>query len=149
MSQRIQQYQSYDKDFYAWAMDNAKLLRQKKLSQIDVEHIAEELESMGRSDKRKLVSRLAVLLTHLLKWQYQPQRRTNSWKYTIEEQRIKVCEVLDESPSLNHELERNVLQAYKRAVLIAAKETMMNVEKFPQICPFVLSQAIKYDFFPE
>ena len=72
--------ETYEQDFYAWAIHNAELLRQGRLSEIDVEHIAEELECMGRSEKRELMSRLGVLLAHLLKWVYQPYRRSRSWR---------------------------------------------------------------------
>jgi len=77
----------YDRDFYAWANEQAALLRAGKLSDADVANIAEEIESMGRSEKRELVSRLVVLLLHLLKWQYQPARRGRSWQVTIENTR--------------------------------------------------------------
>lgn len=146
MAARMQQ-QIYDKDFYAWAMQNAKLLRQKKLSEIDSEHIAEELESMGNSEKRELVNRLAVLLAHLLKWEYQPDIRGNSWKYTIREQQFQVDELLKNSPSLNHGLEKQLIPAYQRARLIVAKETGINITKLPKVCPFTLTQALKHTLF--
>src|SRR5437016_556236 len=116
----------YNQDFYAWIMHNAKLLRQGKFSQVDVEHVAEELESMGKSDKRELSNRLALLLAHLLKWKFQAERRSNSWKYTIEEQRFELNELLEDSPSLNHELDLKFSLAYKKALLLAAKDTGLN-----------------------
>src|SRR5262245_16613266 len=96
---------SYSKDFYAWALYNAELIRQGKFTKIDSENIAEELESMGKSERRELINRFAVLLEHLLKWQYQPERRGKSGKYSIKEQRFKIKILLDDSPSLNHELD--------------------------------------------
>src|SRR5271155_4858757 len=89
----------YDKDFYAWSLHNAALLREGKLSEVDLEHIAEEIEDMGKKDRRELISRLAMLLAHLLKWKFQTERRSNSWKNTIKHQRFKVKDVLSESPS--------------------------------------------------
>ena len=80
----------YEEDFYAWTTHNVKLLREGKLSEIDVEHIAEEIESMGKSEKRELLSRLAVLMAHLLKWKFQPARRSKSWALTIKNQRIEL-----------------------------------------------------------
>ncbi len=77
--------QTYEEDFYAWALNNADLLRQGRFTEIDVDNIAEELESMGRSERRQLANRLEVLLAHLLKWRYQPARRGNGWRYTISE----------------------------------------------------------------
>src|SRR5271168_5304601 len=90
----------YDTDFYAWANEQAALLRAGRLSEADIQNIAEEIESMGRSEKRELVSRLAVLFQHLLKWRYQPGFRGNSWRLTIEDQRQEVSDHLSENLSL-------------------------------------------------
>jgi hypothetical protein len=141
--------QTYDTDFYAWALYNADLIRQGKFAEVDIHHVAEELESMGKSERRELISRFAVLLAHLLKWQYQPERRGNSWKYTIKEQRFEVEELLDDSPSLNHELDEQLAHAYKKALLLAIQETGLNPETFPEHCPFSFTQAMAIDYFPE
>lgn len=139
----------YDKDFYAWALHSAELIREGKFSEIDTEHLAEEIESMGKSDKRELVNRFAVLLAHLLKWQFQPGRRGNSWKYTIQTQRFEVNELLEDSPSLKYEIDKKLEHAYEKALLIAINETGLNQEIFPNKCPFPLEQALDADFFPE
>ena len=139
----------YDKDFYAWAIHNAKLLRAGKLSEIDIENIAEEIESMGKSEKRELTNRLAILIAHLLKWQFQPTRRGNSWKYTIKEQRLQLIDLLDESPSLKIILEERIKHAYEQATVIAARETGLIENTFPKKCPFSLKQALNQKFFPE
>src|SRR3990167_11263714 len=118
--------QEYNKDFYSWAIHNAQLLREGKLSEVDIEHIAEEIESMGKSERRELINRLAILMAHLLKWQFQPERRSNSWKYTIEEQRDEVLELIEESPSLKHEIKEKLDRAYKKAILWAATEMGVN-----------------------
>jgi len=141
-------HQEYEKDFYAWAIHNAKLLREGKLSEIDIEHIAEEIESMGKSEKRELINRLAVLLAHLLKWEFQSERRSNSWKYTIKEQRLRLHDLLKESPSLKKSLEENVNHAYEHAVVIAVGETDLSERTFPKKCPFSLHEALDKDFFP-
>ncbi len=94
----------YEKDFYSWLMINAEWLREGKFTKIDAENIAEELEAMGRSEKRELTSRLTVLLTHLLKWKYQAVRRSRSWKNTLFTQRMDINELLEDSPSLRHEI---------------------------------------------
>lgn len=138
----------YNQDFYAWALHNAELIRQGKLSEVDLEHIAEEIESMGKSDKRELINRFAILLAHLLKWQYQPDKRSNSWKYTIEEQRDEVLELLEDSPSLKYELEEKLERAYKKALRVAATETGMSKADFPTSCPFSLNEALNTNFFP-
>ena len=113
----------YDKDFYQWTLYNAELLRQGKITEIDIQNIAEELESMGKSQKRELISRLAVLIMHLLKWQYQPEKRSHSWIETINEQRRQIVLLLEDSPSLKHEIEEKITRAYNLAVADTEKET--------------------------
>ena len=141
--------QEYEQDFYAWTVHNVKLLREGKLSEIDVKHIAEEIESMGKSEKRELINRLAVLLAHLLKWQFQPERQSNSWKYTIEEQRHEVLDLLEESPSLTHESEDKLDRAYRKAILLAATEMGVNKSIFQDKCPFPLEKVLNQNFYPK
>lgn len=138
----------YEKDFYAWTLHNAELIRKGKLSEIDIENIAEEIESMGRSDKRELVSRLAILISHLIKWRFQPSRQGNSWKVTIKEQRRQVIDLLNESPSLKHELELKLTRAYEQAISIVLDETGLDEKILPKKCPFTLDQCLNPDFFP-
>ncbi len=140
---------NYNKDFYAWLMNNASLLRQHKFNEVDIEHIAEELESMGKSEKRELTSRLTVLLAHLLKWKFQSALRSRSWKNTISTQRIDILEVLDDSPSLKYELEERVVIAYEKAKLSAEDETGIDKNNFPETCPFTVEQLLKKDYLPE
>lgn len=139
----------YERDFYAWAIHNAQLMREGKLSEVDIEHVAEEIESMGKSEKRELINRLAILLSHLLKWTFQPDKRSNSWKYTIEEQRDEVLDLIEESPSLKHEIEKQLERSYKKAVLFAATETNIGKEVFPKTCSFSLKQVLDPKFFPD
>ncbi|TAK73309.1 MAG: DUF29 domain-containing protein [Gammaproteobacteria bacterium] len=139
----------YETDFYAWTIRNAKLLRAGKLSEIDIEHIAEEIESMGKSEKRELLNRLALLIAHLLKWQHQPIRRSRSWELTIKEQRFELIDLLEESPSLKPELEKQLSHAYKKALLMAEKETGLDQKTFKKECPFSLKQIFNENFFPE
>jgi hypothetical protein len=141
--------ETYEQDFYAWAIHNAELLRQGRLSEIDVEHIAEELECMGRSEKRELMSRLGVLLAHLLKWVYQPYRRSRSWRATIKAQREDLKALLEESPSLKPELEQKLNEAYRRAKIEAEKQTGINEDRFPEACPFSLEETLDNDFWPD
>ena len=138
----------YNKDFYAWLMKNADLLRQHKFNEVDIEHIAEELESMGKSEKRELTNRLTVLLTHLLKWKFQSALRSRSWKNTILTQRIDILELLEDSPSLKYELEERVVTAYEKAKLSAEDETGMDKNNFPETCPFTFEQLLKKDYLP-
>jgi hypothetical protein len=148
MSHKSQQSE-YDKDFYAWSLHNAALIREGKLSEVDLENVAEEIESMGKGNKRELISRLSVLLSYLLKWKFQAGRRGKSWELTIKEQRLKVHSLLDESPSLKHELDKHLSEAYEIALLIAARETGLDEKIFPKSCPFSFKESLKKDFFPK
>lgn len=132
----------YERDLYAWAMRNAALLRAGRLREIDHMNIAEELESMGRSERRALGSRLAVLLMHLLKWRYQPERRGRSWRATIREQQRQVARLLADNPSLRPELPTLMADAYVDAVLLAIAETGLDEATFPATCPFEVEQIM-------
>jgi len=139
----------YEQDFYAWTREQAKLLRSGKFSEIDVDNVAEELESMGRSDKREIDSRLEVLLTHLLKWQVQVLHRSPSWSGTIREQRRRIARLLRESPSLRPAVAQLIPDAYTEARDKAAQETGFAESMFPAECPFTPDQIMAEDFLPE
>jgi len=139
---------THDQDLHTWAKRNAELMRQGKWSEIDAEHIAEELENMGKSQKRELVSRLAVLLAHLLKWQYQPDRRSNSWVSTIVTQRTEILLLLDESPSLSHDMDSTIERAYRFARDRAAREMGVGKETLLECCPYSYDQVVNEDFWP-
>lgn len=141
--------ETYEQDLYAWLMQNAALLRQGRLSEIDVEHIAEELETMGRSERRELMSRLAVLLAHLLKWVYQPHQRSRSWQAAIKGQREDLKTLSDESPSLKPELGQRLQEAYRRARIEAERQTGIEEDRFPETCPFSLEQTLDNAFWPD
>ena len=133
----------YERDFYAWANEQAALLRAGRLSAADIDHIAEEIESMGRSEKRELTSRLAVLLAHLLKWQAQPARRGRSWLLAIREQRREVAQVLGDNPSLRGRLPDIMADAYETALLAAQRETGLAENAFPAACPWSFDAAMQ------
>ena len=139
----------YHSDFYAWLIHNAALMRQGKLAEIDVENVAEELEAMGRSEKRALESRLTVLLTHLLKWHYQPVRRGKSWELTIKEQRLRIQKLLRDNPSIRKELQPCFLECYQFAIFQAVKETAIEEKTFPSVCQWTIEQTLNNDFFPD
>jgi hypothetical protein len=139
----------YEHDFYAWSTEQAGLLRAGKLAEADIDHIAEEIESMGRSEKRELVNRLVVLLLHLLKWRFQPGLRGNSWRLSIEEQRYRLEVHLNDNPSLRSMLDVAVRDAYRLALIEAERETGLARETFPPVCPFAFEQAMSADFWPE
>jgi hypothetical protein len=138
----------YERDFYAWANQQAALLRAGNLSSADIEHIAEEIESMGKTEKRELVNRLAVLLLHLLKWQFQPERRGASWEATITVQRRDIASHLEDNPSLKSKLSEAILYSYKNAAILAAGETILPKETFPATCPWPFESFIDEDFWP-
>lgn len=139
----------YDRDFYAWATEQAALLRAGKLDQADVDNIAEEIESMGRSEKRELVNRLTVLSLHLLKWRFQPSRRGTSPQLTIKEQRYRLDAHLRDNPSLKSHLDDAMRDAYRLACVEAARETGLAEDSFPARCPFSFAQAVAPDFWPD
>ena len=139
----------YQKDYYGWLQENAQLIRERKFSEIDAENLIEELESMGKSEKRELSSRLTILLMHLLKWQYQTVRRSTSWRNTIAVQRIDILDLLEDSPSLRTEILDKIEIAYEKAVLAAEVETGIEKANFPAECPFSLEQILDETFLPE
>jgi len=139
----------YDVDFYKWSQEQAQLIRLGRFNEIDKENIIEEIEDMGKSQKRALSSRLEVLLMHLLKWQYQSTFRGTSWQLTIEEQRQRIAEIIDENPSLVHGIEETIERAYKYAKRSAMRETGVNQSLFPQHCPWVFSQFMDDHFWPD
>jgi Domain of unknown function DUF29 len=140
---------AYDEDFFAWTQEQARLLRAGDTVDVDVENLAEEIESVGRSDRREIRNRLTVLLTHLLKWQFQPRRRGNSWSLTIWEQRLQIESILKDSPSLQPFFAEIVPDYYRRAREKAARETRMGLRNFPAQCPYTPEQILNDDFLPE
>jgi hypothetical protein len=139
----------YETDFYAWANEQAALLRAGKLSAADIEHIAEEIESMGRTEKRELVNRLAVLLLHLLKWRFQPAMRGNSWRLTVEEQRYRLADHVADNPSLKAKLGEAISNAYRLSLVEAERETGLARGTFPPICPWSFDQIMDEGFWPD
>lgn len=140
---------NYNQDFYGWTQEQAALLRAGRLSDLDIENLIEEVETMGRSEKRELESRLTGLLLHLLKWKYQESRRGRSWELSIIEQRLKFKQTLSENPGLNPQLAEIFQSAYEYAVIYAARETKISHKIFPSTCPWSLEEATQADFYPD
>ncbi|MDO9169263.1 MAG: DUF29 domain-containing protein [Methylobacter sp.] len=139
----------YQTDYYGWTVEQADLLKTGHWQEIDIKNLIEEVESMGRSEKRSLESRMIVLITHLLKWQYQPVRRGKSWELTIKAQRVSCLDVLEDNPSLKSKLDELFFKAYYRAKLEAAKETGLDEDDFPEESPYTLSQLFDNNYYPE
>jgi Domain of unknown function DUF29. len=138
----------YETDFYTWTQEQSALLKAGQFSELDLDNLVEEIESMGRSEKRALESRLTVLLQHLLKWQYQPVRRGRSWQLTIKIQRIEFLKVLRDNPGLKTGLEQLLADAYLSAVIKASQETGLDENVFPEHCPWAMADIIRQDFYP-
>ena len=138
----------YDQDFHAWANTQAELLRAGKLAEADIENIAEEIESMGRSEKKELASRLAVLLMHLLKWQFQPGLRSKSWERTIRDQRLEIDDHLADNPSLKPKIPEALMQAYRRGRSAVVDETKLDESVFPDSCPWTAEEIMSKGFLP-
>ena len=138
----------YDTDYYGWANEQAALLRAGRLSQADVENIAEEIESMGKGEKRELVNRLIVLLQHLLKWEFQPAKRSRSWQTTIRVQRDQTAGHMSDNPSLKSQIDAAMKDAYRVARLQTADETDLPETAFPSVCPYSYRLAMDDNFWP-
>ena len=138
----------YETDVVAWANEQAKLIRAGQFEQLDLEHIAEEIEDVGKSEQRELASRMAVLMAHLLKWQFQPERRGASWQRTIKEQRRAIAAHIKETPSLRASLTNaNWFEGvWADAVSAAINETGLTL--FPEDCPWPVSEILAPEFYP-
>jgi Domain of unknown function DUF29 len=123
----------YEEDFYAWSQEQAALLRAGKAAEADLENIAEEIESMGKSEKRELISRLTVLFLHLVKWRFQPMMRGRSWRLRMKGQRLDIRALLDQNPSLKPIFSQSIEQAWPRALIEAERETGLEASNFQRL----------------
>jgi len=145
----FQKLRLYDQDFYLWIETTAKQLKDGRFSEIDLENLIEEIESMGRNEKRALESNLVVLLMHLLKYKYQPQKRSNSWKGTIREHRRRLTRTFKDSPSLKPYFQEVFADCYQDAKKQASDETGLSVDTFPVDSPFTMDECLDEDFLPD
>lgn len=139
----------YQRDFHLWTQENARLIREGRLQELDYEHLLEELDSMGSSERGQLKNRLRVLLAHLLKWQFQPRYRGRSWAAAIEEQRLSIQDLLAENPSLQGWVQASMQKAYPLAVLTAVRETNLDKSIFSKICPYSMEQVLSIEYLPD
>lgn len=139
----------YQTDFNLWLQETVILLRSGKLENLDCQNLAEEIEDMGNSRKDALESNLIRVLQHLLKWKYQPQKRTNSWKASITEHSLRLNKAFKKSPSLKSYFEQVFVESYQDARLITAQETGLEINTFPEVCPFDQADVLNPQYLPE
>jgi hypothetical protein len=138
----------YETDFYAWTIEQAKFLKDGVWDCLDISNLVEEIESLGKQQRQELRNRLGILLGHLLKWEFQPSHRSKSWLATIREQRRRIVDLLEESPSLKPYLPEVLEKAYQDGIDLAVRETPLNYRDFPQECLYTLEQVLDSSFFP-
>ena len=139
----------YETDFYAWTQEQVSLLKTQQWDQLDTINLIEEIETLGRKERQELRNRLGILLGHLLKWQFQPHKRSNSWLGTIREQRVQIKLLLQDSPSLKPYLDEVFVAAYELGLALAIRETELGEQVFPETCPYTSDQTLNPKFLPE
>ncbi len=146
---RVRPAPAYQADFHAWSKDQAARLRDLRPQNLDWENLAEEIESLGGSQRKEIRSRLFVALKHLLKWAYQPKGRNNSWKASIAGARDEILNELSDSPSLKRYPAEVLDREYVIARLDTSGETGLPLELFPETCPLTIEQVLDPDFWPD
>ncbi|MEY2977321.1 MAG: DUF29 domain-containing protein [Prochlorotrichaceae cyanobacterium] len=139
----------YNQDFYRWAYDQSTLLRQKRFDELDLNHLVEELEDLGKRHYEQLESRLMQLTAHLLKWKIQHWKRTNSWRATIRVQRKSIAKLLERNPGLKSRLEEAHKESWDQAKDLAIVETDLPDDSFPEACPFTIVEILDQNFWPD
>jgi hypothetical protein len=139
----------YLADFNSWIDQITKLMRERRWQEIDVAHLIEEIEDLGKSERRGIASQLTRLLLHLLKWQYQPQRRSDSWLDSITDARTQIELAIEDSPSLKNYPAEQLEESYQRACRQASKQTSIAIAAFPNLCPYALELVLSEDWLPE
>lgn len=140
---------TYLTDFNVWIDQTAQLLREQRWHEIDVAHLIEEIADLGKSERRAITSQLTRLLLHLLKWQYQPQRRSDSWLDSITDARTQIELTIEDSPSLKSYPAEQLEESYQRARRQAARQTSMEISVFPEVYPYSLALVLAEDWLPE
>lgn len=138
----------YERDFHAWIQENARLLKEQQWSEVDWVNVIEEIEALGRAERKALRSNLIRVVQHLLKWHYQPQKRSRSWIKTIVEHRQRIASDLKDSPSLKPYLEEVYSECYQNACELASTETGIAQKFFPPEPPFSLAEVLNPNFAP-
>jgi hypothetical protein len=149
MATSIKNRVGYEEDLYAWSLEQAALLRARRVEGLDWDHLAEELDSMGGYQRRELESRLCVILLHLLKWQAQPGLRGASWRKTLRTQRREIRNLLKQSPSLRRQVPDLMHEAYADAIKDAVDETGLPADRFPTECPYAADDVLAEAYLPD
>ncbi|MBD2177199.1 DUF29 domain-containing protein [Pseudanabaena sp. FACHB-1998] len=136
----------YETDFYGWTMQQSKLLALGKLDGLDLANLIEEIEFLGKHKQQELSNRLGVLIGHLLKWQYQPQKRSRSWQVTIQLQREEINDLLADNPSLKSYLDKALLKAFRLGLALILSETPIKKSLLPDVCPYSLEQLLDCNY---
>lgn len=136
----------YETDFYAWTLEQSKLLKNGDFKDLDIINLMEEIESLGKQQRQELRNRLAVLIGHLLKWDYQPKKRSKSWRVTIREQRREIIRLLDENPSLKPYLGEAIIYAHESGLDLVVRETPLDYPDLPQDPIYTIEQLLNPDF---
>ena len=136
----------YETDFYAWTVEQVKLLKQGDFKQLDISNLVEEIESLGKQERRELESRLGVLIGHLLKWDYQPEKRSKIWRATIREQRRAAQKLISQNPSLKPYLAEAIADAYESGKDLVVSETPLDYGDLPENCPYAPEQLFDPNF---
>lgn len=136
----------YETDFYAWTLEQSQLLKDNNFQNLDIVNLVEEVESLGKQQRQELENRLTILLGHLLKWDYQPDCRSKSWKATIREQRRATQKLIRQNPSLKPYLEEAIADAYESGLDLVVRETPLDYPELPQACAYTLAQLFDPEF---
>jgi hypothetical protein len=143
-----QSVELYKQDFVAWTQAQAQLLRDRAWERLDIPNLVEEIEALGRRERQELINRLGVLIGHLLKYEYQPEKQTKSWLATIREQRRKITALLAENPSLKPYLAEACESAYEDGLDLVVRETPLGYQALPQTCIYSIEQILDHHFLP-
>lgn len=146
---RPQKVAAYEADYARWCAEQGALLREGRLSDLDRENLAEEIESLGKRDRREIESRMKVLLAHLLKWRFQPEKQSASWRSTLTEERYRIRRIIADSPSLKPYPAKAMAEEYSFAVREAELETGLPRSTFPDTCPFTIDDILDLEFYPK
>jgi len=136
----------YETDFYAWTVEQSKLLKNGDLQKLDIINLVEEVESLGKQQRQELRHRLGILIGHILKWEYQPEKRSKSWRVTIRSQRREIEILLLDNPSLKSYLLEAIARAYNAGLDLVVLETPLDYQDLPEECIYTIEQLFNPDF---